>query len=112
MLRENHTVFWGKKYRFPRGGGGINIRFRPKYRPLTYDESVLKLSKVSFWGKCARTGHPLKIPSPTKLTRLGHFPLVNQAGRFAGPVFYTKYFLCPAPWRAIINLRPDKQEKA
>jgi hypothetical protein len=34
MLRKNHTVFWGKKYRFPRGGGGINIRFRPKYRPL------------------------------------------------------------------------------
>jgi hypothetical protein len=35
MLRENHAVFFGKKYRFPRGGGGgINIRFRPKYRPL------------------------------------------------------------------------------
>jgi hypothetical protein len=26
----------GKKYRFPRGGGGINIRFRPKYRPLLF----------------------------------------------------------------------------
>jgi hypothetical protein len=34
MLRENHAVFLGKKYRFPRGGGGINIRFGPKYRPL------------------------------------------------------------------------------
>ncbi len=35
MLRENHAVFLGKKYRFPRrGGGGINIRFPPKYRPL------------------------------------------------------------------------------
>jgi hypothetical protein len=35
MLRENHAVFLGKKYRFPRrGGGGINISFRPKYRPL------------------------------------------------------------------------------
>jgi hypothetical protein len=22
MLRENHAVFFGKKYRFPRGGGG------------------------------------------------------------------------------------------
>ncbi len=21
ILRENHAVFWGKKYRFPRGGG-------------------------------------------------------------------------------------------
>jgi hypothetical protein len=37
MLRENHAVFLGKKYRFPRGGGGgINIRFRTKYRPLLY----------------------------------------------------------------------------
>ena len=36
MLRENHAVFLGKKYRFPGGGGGINIRFRPKYRPLPY----------------------------------------------------------------------------
>ncbi len=37
MLRENHAVLGGKKYRFPRGGGEggeINIRFRPKYRPL------------------------------------------------------------------------------
>jgi hypothetical protein len=33
MLRENHAVYLGKKYRFPRGGG-INIRLRPKYRPL------------------------------------------------------------------------------
>jgi len=35
MLRENHAVFLGKKYRFPRGGGGINIRFVPKYGPGT-----------------------------------------------------------------------------
>ncbi len=39
MLRENHAVFLGKKYRFPRGGGGINIRFPPKYRPLMIEES-------------------------------------------------------------------------
>jgi hypothetical protein len=38
MLRENHAVFLGKKYGFPRGGG-INIRFRPKYRPLGIYES-------------------------------------------------------------------------
>ncbi len=57
-------------------------------RLSTYDESVLKLSKVSFWVKCARMGHPLKLPSPTKLARLGHFPPASQAGRFAGPVFY------------------------
>ena len=57
-------------------------------RLSTYDESVLKLSKVSYWGKCTRTGHPLKLPSPTKLARLGHFPPASQAGRLAGPVFY------------------------
>jgi hypothetical protein len=31
-------------------------------RLSTYDESVLKMSKVSFRGKCARTGQPLKLP--------------------------------------------------
>ncbi len=56
----------------------------------TYDESVLKLSKVSFRGKCARTGHPLKLPSPTKPARMGHFPTASQAGRL-GPVFYVLY---------------------
>jgi hypothetical protein len=40
----------------------------------SYDVSVLKLSNVSFKGKCARMGSTLKIPSPTKLARLGHFP--------------------------------------
>jgi hypothetical protein len=35
MLHENHAVFWGKNIDFRGGGGGgINIRFRPKYRPL------------------------------------------------------------------------------
>jgi hypothetical protein len=58
----------------------------------TYDESVLKLSKVSFRGKCARTGHPLKLPPPTKLARLGHFPPATQVGRLAGPVFYVYIF--------------------
>ncbi len=44
--------------------------------------------------KCTRMGHPLKLPSPTKLTRrLGHFPPASQAGRLAGPVFYTTSFL-------------------
>jgi hypothetical protein len=57
------------------------------------DESLLKLSKVSFRGRCARTGGPLKLPSPTKLVRLGHFPPAIQAGRLAGPVFYTTVYL-------------------
>jgi hypothetical protein len=49
----------------------------------TYDVSVLKLSNVSFRGKCARMGNILKIPSPTKLARLGHFSPASQAGRLA-----------------------------
>ncbi len=36
-------------------------------RLSTYEESVLKLSKVSFRGKCARMGQPLKLPSPNPL---------------------------------------------
>jgi hypothetical protein len=35
----------------------------------TYNVSVLK----KMGGRCAQTGHPLKLPLPTKLTRLGHF---------------------------------------
>jgi hypothetical protein len=55
----------------------------------TYDVSVLKLTNVSFRGKCARLGNTLKLPpSPTKLARLGHFPPASQAGRLAGPVFF------------------------
>ncbi len=57
-------------------------------RLSTYDESVLKLSKVSFWGKCARTGHPLKLPSHQQ----------NSPGcviflKLASPVFCTISFL-------------------
>jgi hypothetical protein len=62
-------------------------------RLSTYDESVLKLSKESFQGKCARMGHPPKLSSPTKLSRLGYIPPAGQAGRLAGPVFYTISFL-------------------
>jgi hypothetical protein len=47
----------------------------------TYDVSVLK----KMGGRCAQTGHPLKLPSLTKLAR--HFPPASQAGRLAGPVF-------------------------
>ncbi len=50
-------------------------------RLSTYDERLLKLSKVSFRGKCACTGHPLKLPSPTNPARLGHFPTASQVGR-------------------------------
>ncbi len=61
-------------------------------RLSTYDDSVLKLSKVSFRGKYVRMGHTLKLPSSTKLARLGRFPPASQAGRLAGPVFYTFIF--------------------
>jgi hypothetical protein len=54
--------------------------------------NVLKLYNVSFLGRCARRGNTLKLPSPTKLTRLGHFPPASQAGRLAGPVFYVSVF--------------------
>jgi len=64
----------------------------------TYDVSVLKLSNVSFRGKCTGMGNSLKLPSPTKLARLGHFPPASQAGRLAGPVFYVYVFsLVPTP---------------
>jgi hypothetical protein len=55
--------------------------------------------KVDFHGKLvavkvAVTGHPLKLPSLSKLARLSYFPPANQAGRLAGAVFYTISFLC------------------
>ncbi len=61
-------------------------------RWITCDVSVLKLSNVSFRGKCARMGNSIKLLSPTKLARLGHFPPASQAGRLAGPVFYVYVF--------------------
>ncbi len=51
----------------------------------TYDVSVLKKMGGR---RCVQTRHPLKLPSPTKLPRLGHFPPASQAGRLAGTVFY------------------------
>ncbi len=59
-------------------------------RVSTYDELYSSCPRqVSYRGKCARKGHPLKLPSPTKLARLGHFPPASHAGRLASPVFYT-----------------------
>jgi hypothetical protein len=37
-------------------------------------------------------GNSLKLSSPTKLARLGHFPPASQAGRLAGPLFYEYVF--------------------
>ncbi len=61
-------------------------------RCITYDVIVLMLSNVSFRGKCARMGNSIKLPSPTKLARLGNFPPACRAGRVAGPVFYVMVF--------------------
>jgi hypothetical protein len=93
-------------YLFTQGRGGMGSDESIPHWPLptvrdltqdgrlsTYDESVLKLSKVSLRGKYACKGHPLRLPSPTALTWLGHFPPASQAGRLAGPVFYTISFL-------------------
>jgi hypothetical protein len=71
----------------------------------TYDVSVLKLSNVSFQGKCARMGNTLKILSATKLARPGHFSPASQAGRLAGPVFYV-YLFSLFPSTAFV-LTPD-----
>ncbi len=54
----------------------------------TYDVSARK--KMGGGGN-ARTCYSLKLPSPTKLTPLGHFPPASQAGRLAGLVFYVLY---------------------
>ncbi len=70
---------WPSRARFPEDGIMETIPNWPlpavrDGRLSTYDDSVLKLSNVSFRGKCARMGHPLKLPSPTNPARLGHFP--------------------------------------
>jgi hypothetical protein len=61
-----------------------------KGRWSTYDVGVLKLSNVSMFhsGEMRMHGKHSKLPSPTKLARLGHFPPASQEGRLAGPVFY------------------------
>jgi hypothetical protein len=67
--------------------------FTRESRWSTYDVSVLK----KMGGRCAQTGHPLKLPSPIKLARLGHFPPASQVGRLAGPVFYVYVFPLVSP---------------
>jgi hypothetical protein len=57
----------------------------------THDESVRK-KMGGGGGKCTQTGCPLKLPSPTNLARLGHFPPASQVGRLAGPLFYVYVF--------------------
>jgi hypothetical protein len=58
----------------------------------TYDVGVLKLFNVSFRRKCAHLENSLKIPSRTKLARLGNFPPASQEGPLAGPVFFVYVF--------------------
>ncbi len=57
MLRENHAVILGKNINF-RGGGGINIRFRPKYRPLKKSQNIrnqgFPLLFLLDWLRCGR----------------------------------------------------------
>jgi hypothetical protein len=68
-------------------------------RLSTYDESVLKLSKISFWGKCAHARDTLKSyyhqqNSPGWVL----FFKLSQASCHAGPVFYTISFLWELLW--------------
>jgi len=65
----SQTVYWGEKCRFPRGG--INIHFRPKYRPL--------LSTPSPPPPC----HPLLSP-PRHLAKAGHRTTRRRRWRPAG----------------------------
>jgi hypothetical protein len=69
----------------------------PAVRDLTRDgrwstDDVGVLKKMGGEGRCAQTGHPPKLPSPTKLARLGHFPPASQAGHLGGPLFYVYVF--------------------
>jgi hypothetical protein len=49
-------------------------------------------------------GHPLKLPSPTKLARLGHFPPASQAGRLAGVLYYVfSLVTAPEPTRKTVK---------
>jgi hypothetical protein len=73
-------------------GAGVDMGLRPlpAVRDLTqdgrwstYDASTQALQCLvcSFRERCARMGNTLRLPSPTKLARLGHFPPASQAGR-------------------------------
>jgi hypothetical protein len=44
-------------------------------------------------------GNSLKLPSPTKLAQLGHFPPASQAGRLAGPVFLCTVYVFSLGYR-------------
>ncbi len=57
------------------------------------------------WGEDAhrQTGYPLKLPSTTKVARLGHFPPASQARRLAGPVFYVNVFSLVAPRQKVLQ---------
>ncbi len=76
----------------------------------TYDESVLNLStvsKLSFRGKCARTGHPLKLPSPTKLARLWvTFLQLARRGALPARGSICMSFLCGAQWSSLLEPPP------
>jgi hypothetical protein len=55
-------------------------------------------------------GHPKKLSSPTKLAQLANFPPASQAGRLAGPVFYTISFLsCTETLFRRLSVREQKE---
>ncbi len=58
-------------------------------RSSTYDVSVLE--KMGGGGRCAETGHTLKLPSLTNLAQLGHFPPASQGGAPCRPCVLCAY---------------------
>jgi hypothetical protein len=48
-------------------------------------------------GICAETGYPLKLPSPTKLARRGHFPPAARRAALPAWCFMYMSFLCCKP---------------
>jgi hypothetical protein len=70
----------------------------------TYDVSVSKLSNVSFRARCARMGNSLKIPSPTKFARLGHFPPASKPAALpARCSMYLSFLWWNKPFSAVGN---------
>ncbi len=73
-------------------------------RLSTSDESVPKLSKVSFRGKCVHLT-PSKATIINKTRPAGHFPPASQVGRLARTVFCTISFL----WGVTMNTSLSSQ---
>jgi hypothetical protein len=52
-VARKSCCFFGGKIQISKGGGGINIRFRPKYRPLIYylEDEVAELFLLPYYSR-------------------------------------------------------------